>query len=172
MAAVTAVRHTEATRHDLAIAVLRGLFGLVFLANGAAKLLPGSWMTPFGYLIGGENALATLRAALASHPVGPYRSFMESFVDSWPSVVLALAGFELVVGLLLIVGLAARWAALAAGLYALQLHWLTLFSGGWLFTYPLLWLPLFVLAVLDAGRAYGLDGRRRRSVTAARDDGG
>jgi uncharacterized membrane protein YphA (DoxX/SURF4 family) len=155
-----------------AIAALRVLFGVMFAANGVAKLMPGSWSTPIGYLIGSEGALATLRSSLASHPVAAYRELMERVVvDNWSLASLALGGFELAVGLLLISGLFARWAALAGALFALHLHFLTLFAGHWLFEFALLWLPLLVLAALDAGRHYGLDSRRR-SVVGQRHHGG
>ncbi|HWH37821.1 MAG TPA: DoxX family membrane protein [Candidatus Limnocylindrales bacterium] len=155
-----------------AVAALRVLFGLVFAANGVAKLLPGSWVTPFGYLIGGDGALATLRASLVAHPVGPYRELMAGlFIESWPLAALGVGLFEVAIGLLLIIGLGTRWAALLGAGFAIHLHWLTLFAGHWLFEFALLWLPLLALAALDAGRHHGLDGWRR-SVALRRNDGG
>jgi uncharacterized membrane protein YphA (DoxX/SURF4 family) len=156
----------------LAIAALRILFGAMFVANGAAKLLPGSWTTPVGYLIGSDGALATMRASVASHPVGPYRDLMISVaIENWSVVGLAVGLFEVGIGSLLIIGLWARWAAVLGALFAIHLHWMTLFAGHWLFEMALLWLTLLVLAVLDAGRYHGLDGRHR-SVARAHDDGG
>lgn len=170
MARVVGIDEAPQRRLAAGLAVLRVFFGLLFAANGAAKLLPGSWSTPAGYLIGSESALVTLRAELAGHPIAAYRALMELFVEHWDVAGIGLGVFELSIGVLLVVGLAARWAALLGALFALNLHLLTLFSGHWLFEYALLWLPLIVLAWVDAGRWHGLDARRARSV-AAHDSG-
>jgi uncharacterized membrane protein YphA (DoxX/SURF4 family) len=156
-------RETRLDSNATALAGLRIFFGVVFLANGAAKLIPAIVHTPLGYLIGADGALAVLRAEVAQHPLAPYRDLMSSLViDNWSVVAPGLAMFEVIVGILLIAGLWTRWAALAGAVFGLHLQFLTLFAGRWLFEHALIWVPLLVMAVTGAGSAIGLDSRRQR----------
>lgn len=153
---------------------MRIFLGVVFAANGLAKVLPGIVQTPLGYLIGSDGALAVLRAELATHPVEPYRSLIEGLVlANWGLWAPAIALFELAIGAALIAGVAVRWAALGGALFALHLQFLTLFSGHWLFEYGLIWLPLLALAVADDGRVGLLAWlRSRRSAASGGGDDG
>jgi uncharacterized membrane protein YphA (DoxX/SURF4 family) len=146
-------------------AALRVLLGLVFLLNGLSKLVPGWAQTLLGYLIDSNLALAVLRNAVESHPVGAYADLMQSIVlANWGVFAVALGVFEVGVGALLIVGLWTRWAAIAGALFAMHLQFMAVGAGHWLFQHALVWGPLLVLAWVGAGRFAGLDGRRVRSL--------
>ena len=132
---------------------LRMLFGLVFLANGLAKVVPGLWNTPLGYLINADAARDIVAAEVRRHPITAYRDLMENVIlANWGVVAPLLAAFELGVGGLLLAAIATRWAALAGALFALHLHFMTVFNGRWLFEYALIWVPLLVLALGSTGR--------------------
>jgi len=62
-------------------------------------------------------------------------------------------------GLLLVVGLASRGAALVALGQQLCLAFLYASSNRWLFEQPHEYVPLVILALVPAGRVWGLDGR-------------
>ena len=128
-------------------AALRVLFGLLFLANGLAKLVPGLWNTPLGYLINADAARDIVASEVRRHPIPLYRDVMEGVIlTNWSLVAPLLATFEILVGGLLLAGVATRWAALAGALFALHLHFMTVFNGRWLFEFALIWVPLLVLA--------------------------
>lgn len=160
----------NSARHfDAAIAVLRVFFGFVFLTNGAAKLVPGPWSTPLGYLFDSSTALAVAREAAAAHPVAPYREALQSVIlPNWPAFVAFLGVFEVVLGTLLVLGLATRLAALAGAGFGLHLQFMALSAGHWMFQHALVWLPLLVLAVIHTSR-FGLDGLLRARSLVGRD---
>src|SRR5579859_5958605 len=101
------------------IAVLRIFFGLVFLTNGLAKLIPGISRLPGGYyLIDSEGARGIIQHNARHHPVGLYHDLVFNLlVPNWGIVGPLVALTETAAGLLLLLGLAS-WmgAVLAAGL--------------------------------------------------------
>jgi uncharacterized membrane protein YphA (DoxX/SURF4 family) len=157
-----------------AIAAIRVFFGLVYLHNGIAKVLPpipGLWPnTPLGFVIqdtGERSAYSILQFEVITqpHPVEPYRTVVEQVVlPNFPAFVLALGLAESVVGVLLILGLLTPIAAIVAAGMAIHLQFATLWNDKWLYEYALEWLPLLCLAALRAGRWHGLDASlvRRR----------
>jgi uncharacterized membrane protein YphA (DoxX/SURF4 family) len=159
-----------------AMAAVRIYFGLVYLHNGLAKLLPaipGLWPdTPLGFVInatGNRSAFSILQYEVVTqpHPVEPYRSLVESVVlPNFGVFAFGIGVTETLVGILLIVGLLTPLAALVAAGMALHLQFATLWNDKWLYEYSLEWLPLLCLAAFRAGRWSGLD--RRFAATRAR----
>ena len=149
-----------------AMAALRIYFGVVFLHNGVAKVLPAVpnlWPnTPLGFVIDAEGARRILEAEVLAgqHPVEPYRLLIQEFVlpNSGPFLLL-LGSTEVAVGFLLIVGLLTPLAALLAAVMVLHLQFATLWNNKWLYEYSVEWLPLLCLAAFRAGRWHGLDAR-------------
>jgi uncharacterized membrane protein YphA (DoxX/SURF4 family) len=152
-----------------AMAALRVYFGLVYLHNGIAKLLPavdGLWPdSPLGFVIqatGDRSAQSILQFEVVTqpHPVGPYRDLVENVVlPNFGVFVAGIGVLETVVGLLLILGLMTPLAAILAAGMALHLQFATLWNDKWLYEYSLEWLPLLCLAAFRAGRWHGLDER-------------
>jgi uncharacterized membrane protein YphA (DoxX/SURF4 family) len=152
-----------------AMAALRAYFGLIYLHNGIAKLLPavdGLWPnTPLGFVIqanGDRSARSILQFEVVTqpHPVGPYRDLVENVVlPNFDVFVAGIGVLETVVGLLLILGLLTPVAAILAAGMALHLQFATLWNDKWLYEYSLEWLPLLCLAAFRAGRWHGLDER-------------
>ncbi|MCA1708994.1 MAG: hypothetical protein LC808_39255, partial [Actinobacteria bacterium] len=70
-----------------------------------------------------------------------------------------ITGAEVVVGLLLLLGVAARGAALVALGQQAFLALLYASSNRWLFEQPHEYVPLIILVLVPAGRVWGLDGR-------------
>jgi len=148
-----------------AVAVLRIFFGLVYLTNGLAKLVPGIAHLPGGYyLIDSEGAKAIIQHNAAHHPVALYHDLVFNLlVPDW-SIMGPLVGLtEMTAGLLLILGLASSLGALLAALLALHIQFSDA-TGPWLYEYAIEWVPLLCLVFLRAGRVWGLDraiGRNR-----------
>lgn len=152
-----------------AMAALRIFFGVVFLHNGLAKLLPAIpnlWPdTPIGFVIqatGERSALSILQfeVVTSQHPIEPYRSLVENVI--LPNFGLFGAGIgllETVVGLMLILGFMTPIAALLAAGMVLHLQVATLWNDKWIYEYSVEWVPLLCIAALRAGRWHGLDAR-------------
>jgi uncharacterized membrane protein YphA (DoxX/SURF4 family) len=176
MAQATTVPRSEAIASAVgspwfgrAMAALRVYFGVVYLHNGIAKVLPAVpnlWPdTPLGFVINAEGnrsarSILEFEVITQQHPVEPYRALVESVVlPNFGPFVFAIGALETVVGLLLIVGLLTPLAALIAAGMALHLQFATLWNDKWIYEYSLQWLPLLCLAALRAGRWHGLDAR-------------
>src|SRR2546430_1919191 len=107
-----------------ATAVLRMFFGLVYLTNGLAKLVPGIAHLPGGYyLIDAPGARSIIQPNAAHHPVALYHDLVfDVLVPNW-SVVGPLVGLaEVTAGVLLVLGLACSLGALLAALLALHVQ--------------------------------------------------
>ncbi len=152
-----------------AMAAIRIYFGIVYLHNGIAKLLPAIpnlWPdTPLGFVIaatGNRSAYSILQYEVVtqSHPVEPYRALVENVVlPNFGLFAFGIGAAEVLVGVLLILGLATPIAALLAAGMALHLQFATLWNDKWIYEYSLEWLPLLCLAAFRAGRWHGLDAR-------------
>lgn len=152
-----------------AMAALRVFFGVVFLHNGLAKILPaipGLWPdTALGFVInaeGGRSAESIIRYEVITqqHPVEPYRAFVEQVVlPNFGFFGFSIGLVETVVGILLILGLFTPIAALVAAGMVLHLQFATLWNDKWIYEYSVEWVPLLCLAVFRAGRWHGLDAR-------------
>ncbi len=149
----------------LAIALLRVTFGLLFLANGLAKL-PGFEdlnYAPFpGFLISYDGARNSLASDTSNHPIGLYKDFVDNVIlEHYTPFGVALVASEIGVGALLIVGAFSSAAALI-GFASLFHIWFANWGrygdrSLWAWEGPIEWLPLLALAFLAAGRFYGMD---------------
>lgn len=149
----------------LAIMLLRVSFGLLFLANGIAKL-PGFEdlnYAPFpGFLIGYDGARNSLASDTNGHPVGFYKEFVDNVVlENFGLFGPLLVATEIGVGLLLVVGAFSSAAALI-GFFSLFHIWFANWGrygdrSLWAWEGPIEWLPLLALCFLAAGRFYGID---------------
>ena len=152
-----------------AIAALRIYFGVVYLHNGIAKLLPAVpnlWPdTPIGFVInavGNRSAQSILQFEVVTqqHPIEPYRSLVEQVIlPNFGAFGFAVGATETLVGILLILGLLTPIAALVGALMALHLQFATLWNDKWIYEYSVEWVPLLCLAAFRAGRWHGLDAR-------------
>ncbi len=95
-----------------------------------------------------------------SHDLGFVKTIVNDVLlpnYSWLQWVITFV--ELGVGALLILGLATRAAALVGLGQQLWLQLLYVSSGRWMFEQPHEWVPLLILALVPAGRVWGLDRR-------------
>lgn len=149
----------------LAIVLLRITFGLLFLANGVAKL-PGFEeidYIPFpGFLISYDGAENSLRSDTSNHPIPLYRDLIQDVVlDHYTPFGVGLVITEIGIGLLLILGAFSSAAALV-GFLSLFHIWFANWGryadrSLWAWEGPIEWLPLLALCFLAAGRFWGLD---------------
>jgi uncharacterized membrane protein YphA (DoxX/SURF4 family) len=154
------------------MAVIRIFFGIILFANGLAKLEPslgridvGPYHANLVTLSGARGILnfeVNERRIREGAPQGTQVPGLKPFVND---VVLANWGFfqwvvilvEVGFGALLLIGLASRGAALVALGQQLFLALVYFSSNRWMFEQPHEYVPLIVLAIVPAGRAWGLD---------------
>ncbi len=149
----------------LAMMLLRVTFGLLFLANGVAKL-PGFEdldYAPFpGFLISYDGARNSLDSDTNGHPIGAYKDFVDTVVlENFDFFGPLLVATEIGVGLLLVAGAFSSAAALIGFLSLFHIWFANWGRYGdrslWAWEGPIEWLPLLALCFLAAGRFYGLD---------------
>src|SRR5687767_6652819 len=163
------------------IAVIRIFFGIILLANGLAKLEPSLGRIDVGpyhaNLVTRDGARGILnfevneRRIREGAPQGTQVPGLKPLVNN---VVLANWGFfqwvvvlvEVGAGLLLVLGLATRGAALVDLGQQLFLALVYFSSNRWMFEQPHEYVPLIVLAIVPAGRMWGLDARLVRDNAA------
>ena len=157
---------SQSRRFALGMTIIRVGFGLVFLTNGLAKLPQFSnKVPPFkGFLITRDGARSIIDFDTQGHPVGFYRDLIEDVVlKNWGLFGGLLTATELAIGVCLIVGAFTPIAALIAAAFALHLNFANIHrEDKWLWEYPVEWLPLLGLALMRAGRIWGLDARLAR----------
>ena len=155
------------------LAVVRIFFGIILFANGMAKVIPDLGRIDIGAyhanLVTRDGARGILnfevnnRQVTRTSPKGTEVPGLRRFVNN---VVLAHWGFfgwfvtviELGVGALLIFGLVTRLAALIGLGQQLFLAAVYFSSTRWMFEQPHEYIPLIVLALVPAGRIWGVDG--------------
>ncbi|MBA2595031.1 MAG: DoxX family membrane protein [Chloroflexia bacterium] len=165
------------------MAVIRIFFGIILFANGLAKLEPSLGRIDLGpyhaNLITRDGARGILnfevneRRIREGAPQGTQVPGLKPFVND---VVLANWGIfqwlvvliELGAGGLLMLGLATRLGALVGLGQQLFLALVYVSSNRWLFEQPHEYVPLIVLAIVPAGRLWGLDARLVRDTPAFR----
>ena len=165
------------------MAVIRIFFGIILLANGLAKLEPSLGRIDAGAyhanLITRDGARGILnfevneRRIREGAPQGTQVPGLKPFVNN---VILANWGvfqwlvvlIEVGAGLLLILGLATRGAALVDLGQQLFLALVYFSSNRWMFEQPHEYVPLIVLAIVPAGQMWGLDARLVRENPAFR----
>lgn len=143
-----------------AIAVLRIFFGIVFLTNGLAKLVPGIAHLPGGYfLIDSDGARSIIQHNARHHPVGLYHDLVFNFLlPNWSLIGPFVGLTETVAGLMLTLGLASWAGALLAAGLSFHIQFSDA-NGPWLFEYAVEYIPLICLAFMHSGQTWGLDSR-------------
>jgi uncharacterized membrane protein YphA (DoxX/SURF4 family) len=147
------------------LAAVRIFVGVVWLANGLAKLVGKTTydlgVVSFG-LIGRDTAksLLTTYSGDKSNAPGIMKSLYADLVlPNWDFFQWLLTAGELVAGLCLVFGVASRLGALVALLLIGPLWVMNLDNARYLFEWPLDVVPLVILAIVPAGRVWGRDAR-------------
>jgi len=148
------------------LAVIRILFGMTFLTNGLAKLfdLHRIEIGPYvANLINRDNARFILDVEVnhnALHQLPLVGRIANDLVLAhWGLFGWALTAVEITAGALLLAGLASRLGALLALGPTVFLFFVYLANDRWLPEQPLGLVPLVVLALVPAGRWWGMDRR-------------
>jgi uncharacterized membrane protein YphA (DoxX/SURF4 family) len=158
------------------LAVLRIFVGVIFFANGLAKLT-GERQVAFGwyrgFLIVRNEARNILNFEVNERGGGTLMPYLKDVVNdfilpNWGVFQWVVTYTELGVGLLLILGFISRGAALVGLLFQLFLALVYLSSNRWMFEQPHEYVPLFILAVVPSGRYWGIDGLLLRARPALR----
>lgn len=153
------------------LAVLRMFVGSIFLLNGLAKVFGWSAVNfgPYAANLIDRGAVGFIldfevnRNPAGGSPgtelplLGPLVNDLilpNIEVFAWLITVV-----EVVVGLLLVLGLASRGAAVVALGQSLFLALVYFSSNRWLFEQPLDYVPAAILTFVATGRVWGLDGR-------------
>ncbi len=163
-------RLPPARRLAQGLAALRVFVGAIFMANGLAKILGITTVTIGPYtanLIDREATRFILRYEGLENPAngGPgsevpgVQAVVRFLLDHFDVVQWLITGAELAVGLLLVLGMASRGAALVGLLQQAALALLYASSNRWLFEQPHEYVPLVILLLVPAGRVWGLDGK-------------
>jgi len=145
------------------LAALRIFMGVIFFANGLAKLFAfrNVEIGPYrSFLINREETRSILKGEAARNDVPGISALVNDFLlpnFGWLQWVITFV--ELGVGALLILGLATRGAALVGLGQQLFLAVLYFSAGRWMFEQPHEYVPLFILLLVPAGRVWGLDRR-------------
>jgi uncharacterized membrane protein YphA (DoxX/SURF4 family) len=159
------------------VAALRIFMGIVFFANGLAKLtgvrnIELGWYR--GFLIVRDEARSILRFEVNERDgAGTRVPFLKEVVNdiilaNWDIFAWLVTITELGVGLLLIIGLVSRGASLVGLLFQLFLALVYMSSNRWMFEQPHEYVPLVILAIVPSGHYWGLDGLLTRHRPALR----
>ncbi len=147
------------------LAALRIFMGLILFANGLSKLFGfrNIEIGPYSsFLINREETRSILEGEAQRSEIPLIPTIVNDFMlpnYDWLQWVITFV--ELGVGALLILGLVSRGAALVGLLQQLFLAALYASSGRWMFEQPHEYVPLVILALVPAGRVWGLDARMR-----------
>jgi uncharacterized membrane protein YphA (DoxX/SURF4 family) len=152
------------------LAALRIFVGLILFSNGLAKLFEFRDIDvgPYSaFLIDRDEARAILDFEVNERGGGTDVPLLDDlvndvFLSGWDVFQWLVTALEIGAGAALILGIASRAAALAALGQQLFLQLVYLSSGRWMWEQPHEWVPLVILALVPAGRAWGLDGRIAR----------
>lgn len=144
------------------LAALRVFFGLIYLSNTLAKVA-GTANYDLGFFSFNLINLGTARSILRGAAGGtfePLQTIYQDFVlANWGFFQWFLTVAELAIAISLLFGIASRLGALIA-LALIGPIWVMLWdSGQYLWLYPVDLVPLAILAIVPAGRTFGLDGR-------------
>jgi uncharacterized membrane protein YphA (DoxX/SURF4 family) len=150
------------------LAALRIFFGVILFTNGLSKLI-GFRSIEVGPYKSNLIDLEVMRDILIIESRNTEVPLVKPIVNEVLLPNFAAFGafataLELGVGLALIVGIASRGAALVDLGQQLFLATLYASSNRWMFEQPHEYVPLIILAIVPAGRIWGLDGwllRRR-----------
>ena len=154
------------------LAALRIFVGLIAFTNGLAKLI-GFRNIEIGPYKSNLINLESTRNILINESKISDVPLLKTIVNdvilaNFDIFKLLITVVELGVGAALILGIATRGAALLGLGQQLFLAALYASSNRWAFEQPHEYVPLFVLALVPAGRMWGLDGRLWRRRPALR----
>jgi uncharacterized membrane protein YphA (DoxX/SURF4 family) len=150
------------------LAALRIFFGLILFSNGLAKLFSFTevFVGPYkATLIDRPEARAILDFEVNKRGGdGTDLPLLKTIVnnvmlDHWGIFQWVTTAIELGAGLALILGFASRAAALVGLGQQLFLQLVYFSSGRFMWEQPHEWVPLVILALVPAGRVWGLDAR-------------
>jgi uncharacterized membrane protein YphA (DoxX/SURF4 family) len=150
------------------LAAFRIYAGLVLFANGVSKLFEFRTIELGPYkatLIDRDEArqildFETNRRGGDGTDLPVLKDLVNDvFLPNWDVFQWLVTALELGAGAALIVGFASRGAALAAFGQQFFLQLVYLSSARWAFEQPHEWVPLLILALVPAGRVWGLDRR-------------
>lgn len=151
--------------------MLRIFVGSIFLLNGLAKIFGWSAVNIGPYasnLIDRDAVRFILDFEVNRNPAGGspgtelpllgpvVQNLILPNIDVFAWLITVV---EVAVGLLLVLGLASRGAAVVALGQALFLALVYFSSNRWLFEQPLEYVPAAILTFVPTGRVWGLDGR-------------
>jgi uncharacterized membrane protein YphA (DoxX/SURF4 family) len=143
-------------------AVLRILFGVVWLSNGLTKVFFNQdsnfdWGFVSFNLIN-QNAARSILQGASDDTFQPLRWIYQDVVlANWGFFAWFLTVAEIAAGLSLILGIAARLGA-TIGLLLIGPVWIMLLDSNLYFwEYPIELLPLLVLVIVPTGRVFGQD---------------
>jgi uncharacterized membrane protein YphA (DoxX/SURF4 family) len=150
------------------LAAFRIYAGLVLFSNGLAKLLDfrNIDVGPYSaFLIERDEARRILDFEVNQRggdgtDVPVLKDLVnEVFLPNWDVFQWLVTALELGAGAALVLGLGTRLAALLALGQQLFLQLVYLSSSRWMWEQPHEWVPLLILALVPAGRVWGLDHR-------------
>ncbi|MGI8405437.1 MAG: DoxX family membrane protein [Thermomicrobiales bacterium] len=154
------------------LAVLRIFVGIILFANGLAKLTGKSTIVA-GWYRGSLISRAEARQILdfevnRRNKTGTDVPYLKNVVNNlilphWDTFQWVVTSIEVGVGLLLMLGLVTRGGALIGLMFQLFLALVCASSNRWIFEQPHEYVPLFILAIVPAGRYWGIDGALLRS---------
>lgn len=148
------------------MAALRIFVGVIFLANGIAKLtgernVELGWYR--GFLIVRNEARNILDFEVNKRgDTGTRVPFLKDLVNdvilpNWDVMQWVVTATEVGVGLLLVLGLLSRGAALVGLGFQFFLAFVYMSSNRWMFEQPHEYVPLLILALVPSGYVWGLD---------------
>jgi uncharacterized membrane protein YphA (DoxX/SURF4 family) len=147
------------------LAAFRIFIGLVWLANGLAKLT-GRASFDLGFISFGlidrnvaRGLLAGYAGAESNAPPAMKSFYADVILANWGFFQWFLTAAELAIGIGLVLGIASRLAALG-GLALIGPLWIMVLDNRrYFFEFPLDVIPLLILAIVPSGRVWGLDRR-------------
>ncbi len=160
--------HLDARTLGKGMAALRIFFGLILFTNGLAKLFSFREIDigPYSsFLINREETRQILdnevnkRGGSGTDVPGLKTLANDVILPNYDVFQWLITAVELGVGAALILGIASRGAALVGLGQQLFLQLVYLSSSRWTFEQPHEWAPLLILALVPAGRVWGLDRR-------------
>lgn len=161
----------DAGRLAKGLAALRIFVGFIFLMNGLAKLFGWSSVEIGPYvanLIDREALAFILDFEVNRNPAGGQPGTLLPLLGPVVNNVLLpnvevfawmVTAVEIVAGLLLVLGLVSRGAALIVLAEAVFLALIYFSSDRWMFEQPHEYVPAAILALVSSGYVWGLDGR-------------
>lgn len=128
------------------VVLLRVLLGALWLQMGISKVLePG-----FSNM---EQVINTM--AQGTHPL--YRDFLvQQVMPNWHTYAYLVTAGELMVGISLLLGVLTPAGAMV-GLFLTANYWIGLGWDQWVWTYPLIFIPLLVVLLAGGGRILSID---------------